>query len=82
MKIQTKIEGFIIRDADKKDCGLILSFIKESSNSANPLSANIFKYRLNLSDVSLTESFVMNVSIENVYNRRYIYISICLYMFT
>ena len=29
MKIQTKIEGFIIRDADKKDCGLILSFIKE-----------------------------------------------------
>ena len=29
MKIQTKIEGFIIRDADNKDCGLILSFIKE-----------------------------------------------------
>ena len=29
MKIQTKIEGFIIRDADKKDCGLILSYIKE-----------------------------------------------------
>ena len=29
MKIQTKIEGFIIRDADKKDCGLILSFIKK-----------------------------------------------------
>ena len=29
MKIQTKIEGFIIRHADKKDCGLILSFIKE-----------------------------------------------------
>ena len=29
MKIQTKIEGFIIRDAGKKDCGLILSFIKE-----------------------------------------------------
>ena len=29
MKIQTKIEGFIIRGAEKKDCGLILSFIKE-----------------------------------------------------
>lgn len=29
MKIQTKIKGFIIRDADEKDCGLILSFIKE-----------------------------------------------------
>ena len=29
MKIQTKIEGFIIRDADNKDCALILSFIKE-----------------------------------------------------
>ena len=29
MKIQTKIEGFTIRDADKKDCGQILSFIKE-----------------------------------------------------
>ena len=29
MKIHTEIEGFIIRDAGKKDCGLILSFIKE-----------------------------------------------------
>ena len=29
MKIQTKIERFTIRDADKKDCRLILSFIKE-----------------------------------------------------
>ena len=29
MKIQTKIERFTIRDADKKDCRLILSFIRE-----------------------------------------------------
>jgi len=29
MKLQTRIEGFFIRDADKTDCGLILSFIKE-----------------------------------------------------
>ena len=29
MKVQTRIEGFFIRDADKADCGLILSFIKE-----------------------------------------------------
>ena len=29
MKLQTRIKGFFIRDADKTDCGLILSFIKE-----------------------------------------------------
>jgi GNAT superfamily N-acetyltransferase len=29
MKIQTRIEDFFIRDANKTDCGLILSFIKE-----------------------------------------------------
>ena len=29
MKIQTRIEGFFIRDADESDCRLILSFIRE-----------------------------------------------------